>query len=221
MVKYYLASHCFHSEVCVTETGNKSLARRLRLSQIIAHDENNLFCKKILESESDKSLQRLKTASTMTKLICNASDRAALLQERNKSGIYCWLNLVNGTFYIGSAKNLHNRLSRYYRFSYHQRNAQTYIVRSLLAHGFSNFEIWLVEYCDPADLLKREQFYLDLLRPRLNNAKTAGNTLGVRHTEEAKIKISKNRLGFKHTDMTRQRMSLSSTGSLNPFFGKV
>lgn len=31
-----------------------------------------------------------------------------------KSGIYCWTNLISGKGYVGSAKSLSSRLSTYY-----------------------------------------------------------------------------------------------------------
>lgn len=34
--------------------------------------------------------------------------------NKDKSGIYCWVNKINGKFYIGSASNLGTRLRRYY-----------------------------------------------------------------------------------------------------------
>ena len=37
-----------------------------------------------------------------------------LSDNKGKSGIYCWVNKINGKFYIGSASNLGIRLRRYY-----------------------------------------------------------------------------------------------------------
>jgi hypothetical protein len=48
------------------------------------------------------------------------------------------------------------------------------------------FEI--LEYCDPAGLLKREQYYIDLLKSEYNMLKTAGSRLGVGHTKESNLK---------------------------------
>ena len=38
--------------------------------------------------------------------------------------------------------------------------------------------------------MEREQYYLDLLKPKYNILKTAGSSLGYPHSEEAKKKIS-------------------------------
>ena len=37
-------------------------------------------------------------------------------------------------------------------------------------------------------VLKREQSYIDLLKPEYNNLKAAGNRLGSKHSEAAKTK---------------------------------
>jgi len=73
------------------------------------------------------------------------------------------------------------------------------ICRALLKHGYSNFNIEILEYCDSKDLIKREQYYIDLLNPEYNILKKAGSLLG-----------------FKHREETRTKMSISKTGEKNP-----
>lgn len=101
------------------------------------------------------------------------------------------------------------------------RNQKTLIVRSLLAHGFENFDIFVLEYCTKKNLIFREQFYLDTLGPSLNLAKQAGNTLNVLHTSEARAKISLARTGSRHTEEVKAFMSASRKGAGNPMFGKT
>lgn len=48
----------------------------------------------------------------------------------------------------------------------------------------------ILEYCDPKDVIKREQHYLNLLEPKYNILLTAGSSYGYKHTEETKSKIS-------------------------------
>lgn len=47
-----------------------------------------------------------------------------------------------------------------------------------------------MEYCDPSDILKREQYYLDLLKPQYNILKIAGSFLGFKDTTETKNKLA-------------------------------
>jgi group I intron endonuclease len=63
------------------------------------------------------------------------------------------------------------------------------IYRALLAHGFDNFTLEILEYCEPSVLIEREQYWIDLLKPEYNILKTAGSRLGAKHTLEAIDKI--------------------------------
>jgi hypothetical protein len=70
-------------------------------------------------------------------------------------------------------------------------------------------------------LLEKEQYYLDLLNPEFNILKTAGNSLGFKHTQESIKKMRKAQsgenhplYGKKHTDQTKQMMSIAKGGSL-------
>jgi group I intron endonuclease len=63
------------------------------------------------------------------------------------------------------------------------------IYKALLVHGFDNFTLDILEYCELSVLLEREQYYLDLLNPEYNILKTAGSRLGAKHTLEAIAKL--------------------------------
>jgi len=39
-----------------------------------------------------------------------------MFENKNKSGIYRWVNNINGKSYIGSAVDLSNRITRYYNY---------------------------------------------------------------------------------------------------------
>jgi hypothetical protein len=57
--------------------------------------------------------------------------------------------------------------------------------RAPLKYGFSNFSLEILEYCNLENLLKREQFYLDTLKPEYNIVDKAGLTFGYKHSEES------------------------------------
>ena len=57
------------------------------------------------------------------------------------------------------------------------------INKALLKHGYAKFSLEILEYCNSEDLLKREQYYLDTLKPEYNIVKKAGSTLGYKHSE--------------------------------------
>jgi hypothetical protein len=66
------------------------------------------------------------------------------------------------------------------------------INRALLKHGYSNFKLEIIEYCDPKELTRKEQYYMDLLNPEYNVLKKAYSSLGYKHTETFLIKIHNN-----------------------------
>jgi len=67
----------------------------------------------------------------------------------------------------------------------------------------------ILEYCDSVDTLKREQYYLDLLKPEYNIVKIAGSTLGYKHTSESLEKMR----NFVLSDEVRERKAKSTVNA--------
>ncbi len=87
------------------------------------------------------------------------------------------------------------------------------INRSILSHGYSNFSLKILEYCDPAILLKRENYYFKLIVPEYNIAKDATSPmLGKKHSEEAKAKMSAIKKGQTHSEETKAKISAGNKG---------
>lgn len=119
--------------------------------------------------------------------------KAQILSEnRNKSGIYRWVNKKNGNTYVGSAVNLSKRIGSYFQEKDLNRNSRP-IKDALLKYGHSNFDLWILEYCDKKDLINREQYYLDELDPEYNILKQAYSLFGFKHSPETieKLKLKK------------------------------
>lgn len=144
-----------------------------------------------------------------------------LKENKNKSGIYMFVNKLSGSFYIGSAKNLRTRIYSYLQLSILLKGQNNSIItRALIKYGYSNFSLKILEYCDVSNLLEREQYYFDLLEPDYNIAKVAGSTIGVPRSEEFKNKLSELRKGKVHTEETKLLMSQTRLGANNSMFGK-
>lgn len=71
----------------------------------------------------------------------------------------------------------------------HVKKNGSLIYRALLKYGYSNFSLDIVEYCDSAEVLLREQYYLDLLKPDYNLLKQAGSSLGFQHSADTIAKF--------------------------------
>lgn len=73
-----------------------------------------------------------------------------------------WTNLIKGKEYIGSSRNLIRRFSGYFSNYFLARESlktKSLIYAALLNYGYSNFRLDILEYCEPKDLLAKEQYY--------------------------------------------------------------
>jgi hypothetical protein len=144
-----------------------------------------------------------------------------LSSHKAVSGIYLLHNLVNGKQYIGSAHDLRIRLATYYFPS--RLTDNRYISNSLLKYGHDGFSLAILEILgckgtqSKADILRREQFYIDLYKPILNLNPHAGSSLGFKHSEESKTLIALARKDKPLSEETKARLSALLSGELNPF----
>jgi group I intron endonuclease len=149
------------------------------------------------------------------------SEKALIsLENRNTSGIYSLICKVNNKIYVGSSINLSNRLLDYMQPAYLAQSTNRPILRALVKFGLINFYFIVLETCHKTDVLRREQYWLDFLGPEYNISPTAGSTLGVPLSKEARAKLRSTRLGKTHTLETRRLMSETRRGPNNPMFGK-
>lgn len=120
------------------------------------------------------------------------TNRTSIINEnRGKSGIYRWTNLINNKSYIGSSVNLTNRFYDYFNTKKLMEGpAKNMIIsKAILKYGYSNFKLDILEYCEPENAIKREQYFIDSLKPEYNILQIAGSSLGFKHTEESLTKL--------------------------------
>ena len=108
----------------------------------------------------------------------------AINENKSKSGVYRWTNKVNGNSYVGSSVNLAKRFINYYNFNYINKSKML-ISKALIKYGYSNFILEIIEFCKSSEVISREQYYINLLKPKYNILKVAGSTLGHKHTKES------------------------------------
>lgn len=121
----------------------------------------------------------------------------ASLAELERSGIYQIVNTVNGKRYIGSAKCFKVRWTKHLGDLRLSRHHSAYLQRSWNAHGADAFLFEIVEFCDVAELIAREQAWIDAAKPEYNVSPTAANCTGVKHSAATKLKHSLARVGKK------------------------
>lgn len=107
------------------------------------------------------------------------------------------LNLVTGDFYIGSAitGKMPNRFHKHlFGFS-----GSKLVAAAVKKYGLSNFAFiviktlpYVVSKEENKVLLSLEDKYISILKPIYNLAPKAGNTLGIKHTEDTRLKMRLN-----------------------------
>nr|YP_009493171.1 GIY-YIG homing endonuclease [Ganoderma calidophilum]AWJ63966.1 GIY-YIG homing endonuclease [Ganoderma calidophilum] len=150
-------------------------------------------------------------------------DRDQLMRDqKEKTGVYCLVNLTNGHIYIGSSINLAVRMRNYLNTTFlkNKRNKNMPIIQALLKYGQDNFAVLIVEYVDVEILAIRETHYITQLLPYYNVLKQGYSSLGYKHTEETKkmlTELAKNRV---HSSSTKVLISRALVGQNNPFYNK-
>ena len=142
-------------------------------------------------------------------------------------GIYIIKNIINGKFYIGSAVNIKLRWAQHKHQLEHNKHGNRYLQRSWNKYGRENFVFEVLEYVpDKHELILCEQKWFDKMKPYDNNigyniSPTAGSSLGVKHTDEMKAKVSKAVKGRKLSTEARKNIALAKMGEKNPMYGYV
>lgn len=136
------------------------------------------------------------------------------------SAIYKIQNIKTSDFYIGSAVNLHARIHTH--VSTLNNNTSGCIH---LQHAWNKYEgqfnIEILELVqDKNNLIEREQFYIDMLKPKYNINPTAGSRLGAKVSKESKDRMRQAKLinptkhwkGKQLSEEHRLNLSISHKG---------
>lgn len=141
----------------------------------------------------------------------------------NQSGIYKIVNSVSGKVYVGSAVNIRMRWIEHRGDLRKGKHHNMHLQNSWIKHGEASFSFEVIEMCEASALVVREQFWIDHFRAAIrthgyNISPTAGSVLGMKHTPEARKKMSKAQTGNsktrgqKRSHETRKKMSESFRG---------
>jgi len=130
-----------------------------------------------------------------------------------QTGVYQIKNKVNGKKYIGSTSISFNK-----RWVSHicdlnkNRHRSDILQKAYNKYGKDNFDFNILQFCPPDLCIKKEQWFIDWVNPEYNICKIANSTLGYRHTDEAKLKMSNSLKGRKISELGRENMSLVRLG---------
>jgi len=125
-----------------------------------------------------------------------------------KSGIYLFTNTISQKHYVGKSVELGERKTTHLcalRSGYHHNR---YLQAAWDKHGEAAFTYAVLQYCDEADLLEWEDWWMEQLDSR--NPSRGYNLRSAehyRHSEESKARIAATSKGKVVTPESRVRMS--------------
>jgi group I intron endonuclease len=213
IVQVKKCSLIFHSLISVTTQPSLGYTVITRPYSNFSNNQD----KKIGNKDNILNLKAVKVYNNLKE------DRLNILKEqRDKSGVYCLMNTVNGHLYVGCSINLASRMRNYLNkaFLKSKQNANMPITRSLFKYDYSNFSLLILEYVEAEFLTSRETFYITNIIPYYNVLKQGFSSLGYKQTEETKkllSELAKNRI---HSDKTKSLIARAVTGENNPFYNK-
>ena len=149
---------------------------------------------------------------------------AILKDNKDKIGIYRWVNLDTGKSYVGSSRNLSARFRQYFSVNYLEREIKrnnSKIYRSLFKKGYSKFSLDILEYCEIDILIEREQYYLDTLKPEYNILSKAGSLAGFKHSVAARELMSLKKMNNVLSKEARLKIAIAINQGVFTFVHNV
>jgi group I intron endonuclease len=140
------------------------------------------------------------------------------LNHMNRFGVY--QIEINKKRYIGSTSQTF--MKRYCTHLWQLRKGRhhsRYLQNAFNKYGEQALMFSILEIIEvKEEAIITEQMYIDKINPEYNSCKIAGSCLGVKFSEEAKLKLSKlmtgNRyaLGYRHTEEAKNKISEANKG---------
>lgn len=107
-----------------------------------------------------------------------------------KSGIYQITNILNNKTYIGSSKNIYNRLHQHFCKLQYKNSHNKHLQYSFQKYGKENFKVEVLMYCCEKERLKLEQLFLEKYKPEYNKSLNVKGSLNTFVSNERKKQIS-------------------------------
>ena len=133
------------------------------------------------------------------------------------SAIYAIVNQVTRDMYVGSAVVVNRRWSSHRsqlrKGTHHCKHLQNAHVK----YGEQSFDWEIIEFVDDTNkLIKREQFWIDFFKPIYNKRAIADSCLGLKRSEESRLKMSVAQTGKKQSEETKAKRSALLKGRPRP-----
>lgn len=110
------------------------------------------------------------------------------LNER--CGIYLIWNKISNKQYVGSSKNLYDRIHNHVHLLKRNRHHNNHLQSSFNKYGMNSFEYKILEFCDEEIRFEIEQKWISELKPRYNKSENVIANFGQSPSIEARAKAS-------------------------------
>lgn len=106
-----------------------------------------------------------------------------------RCGIYMIINILNGNRYIGSSKDIQQRLQTHRSNLRHNHHHNEHLQNAWNKYGEKNFDYSILEFCEENIRISREQYYVDTLKPEYNIS--VGIVELPSYSEESRTKLAR------------------------------
>lgn len=140
------------------------------------------------------------------------------MSKLHSTGVYQIRNINTGKRYIGSAARTFRERWKMHRMQLRKNTHHSkYLQRAYNKHGHDSFVFEILLICNPEHCILYEQLCIDTFRAAdrdfgYNTSPTAGNSLGTKHTPEARALMSSQRKGRVNSPEARAKMSIAGKG---------
>lgn len=131
-----------------------------------------------------------------------------------KSGVYKITNLIDNKCYIGSSKDVEDRLSSHKTMMNKGNHHSTYLQNAVNKYGIENFILETVLLCPEEDMISIEQYLCDFYQAEYCMRKIAHSNLGMKRSDETKRNISDSLKGRKLTEEHKNNVSKGLKGRI-------
>lgn len=91
-----------------------------------------------------------------------------ITKDLRKAGIYCIENTKNKKVYIGSSKNIYQRLLKHFALLRHNKHQNGHLQNAWNKYGEGVFRWYVLEFCSEDKLTETEQLCIDLFGAEYN-----------------------------------------------------
>lgn len=124
------------------------------------------------------------------------------------SGVYKITNTITGDFYIGSSKNVKDRWASHKWSSTWKKHPNSRMYRDIQKYCVDKFKFEIIE--ETTELKQREQYWMNLLKPKYNNYNAKG--IDIERRKRASNEYSQSEKGKEVNKKAHKKYSQSEKG---------